>query len=107
MDDDGCPCEVEARPPCFERHEEHRGIVLVECVHELEALFLRSCPREGVVGDALIVEPLRNEREKTGELREDEHLFACIDRGIDEFGKRVELGGPAFVVLVQQMRVAA
>ena len=60
MDDDRRAREVEPRAARLERNQEHRRIVGVETVHQLEPLLLRRCARDREVTHTRRVEFVGN-----------------------------------------------
>ena len=99
--------QVETRIAGLERNEEHRGVVLVELVDQLKPLLLRGSAGDHVIVDAVLVQPLADQMQITGELRENQHLPTRITAGFHQLLDGVKLGGFLPGVLVYQPRIAA
>ena len=107
VDDHARAREVQARAARLERHQEHGHVVAVELVHQFHAVLLRRLPRDGIEGDACLVEALRDQAQEAGELAEDERLLAAFHGACHQFHDGIELRAVAAIVLEQQTRVAA
>ena len=107
VDDHARAREVQSRAAGLERHQEHGDVVAVELVHQLHAVLLGRLPRDGVEGDARLLEALRDQVQKAGELAEDERLLAAFHGACHQFHDGIELRSVAAIVLEQQTRVAA
>ena len=98
--------QVQSRIAGLERNKKHRGVVIVELVDQLKPLLLRGSAGDHIVINVILAQPLADQMQVAGELRENQHLASRITAGFHKLLNRIKLGGFLPRILVHQPRVA-